>query len=75
MPGTPPTPCRSRMTERRAANVCQCGHVFGRLVEVHSASGLVQLLELEGGLRLFRLVAICPKCGRRFYWRVIGEKD
>lgn len=55
------------MTERRAANVCQCGHVFGRLVEVHCYDGLWQLIELYG-LRFYGLDTICPKCGRRFVW-------
>lgn len=65
MPGTPPTPCRSRMNERRAANVCQCGHVFGRLVKVHCYDGLWQIIDMDG-LRLLELTAICPVCGRRF---------
>jgi hypothetical protein len=56
------------MTERRAANVCQCGHVFGRLVEVHCYDGLWQLIDLDG-LRLHELTAVCPVCGRRFYWK------
>ena len=56
------------MTERRAANVCQCGHVFGRLVEVHCYDGLWQLIDLDG-LTLHELTSVGPACGRRFYWK------
>jgi hypothetical protein len=56
------------MTERRAANVCDCcGHVFGQLLEVYRRDGLWEIL-LLGGERLQTAQLECPDCKRVFHF-------